>query len=138
MVMGLIRGVTMTILLSFVLVASAAGAFIYVLTDYPSPEVESFNVSSNDTSQQSITVAEANIRNLGGQGEVTAQFRVLEDGNVIDSNEKSFTMTRNEERVVTEEFEGDHVDNVGLAVFAPGRPELIQDRSQIRERAQFD
>jgi len=136
--MSLIRGVTMTILLSFILVASAAGSFVYLLSGYPSPEVDSFNVTSNDTLQETLTVSEVSIKNLGAQGEVTAQFRVLEDGGVVDSREQTFSMTRNEVRVVREEFTGENIDNLGLAVFAPGRPELVQDRSEITERINFD
>jgi len=132
--MRLIRAVTMTVLLSFVLVASAAGAFIYLLSGYPSPEVQSFTVSSNETGQGLEIVSNASIKNLGGSGEVTAQFRILENDRVIDSRERTFSMANDDTRIVSEEFSGEGFDDVGLAVYAPGRPQLIQDRSKIVER----
>ena len=131
-----IRAVTMTVLLSFLLVASAAGAFIYLLSGYPSPQVQTFYVQTNDTAQGLRINSNATIRNLGGQGEVKAQFRLLENGRVIESREQAFAMARNDTRVVKEEFTGEGFDDVGLAVFAPGRPELIQDRSEVLERIQ--
>lgn len=132
--MAVIRAVTMTVLLSFILVASAAGAFIYLLSGYPSPEVESFTVNSNDTGEQFLIETEALIRNRGADGEVRVDVRTLQSGNVVKSYSEEFFMARNETRLVRKEFSGESVENIGIAVFAPGRPDVIRDKSEILER----
>lgn len=130
--MAFIRAVTMTVLLSFILVASAAGTFIYLLSGYPSPEIDSFDVkalNSSDTVQSNAT-----IRNLGGEGLVVVQIRSFENELVVNSFENEFIMSRNETRRVTEEIEINDGENIRIAVFAPERPSMIQDRSEIVER----
>lgn len=133
--MALIRKVTITILLSFMLVATAAGVFIYLLSSYPSPEVQTFTVNSNQSDSGLNITTESEIRNLGGEGRVRVEIRILEsDGSVSDSIGREFYMSRDETRVVREQFSGEGVEDVGLAVFAPGRPDVIRDESELLER----
>ena len=133
--MSLIRKVTTTILLSFMLVATAAGVFVYLISSYPSPEVQSFAVNSNQSNSGLNISTESEIRNLGGEGRVRTEIRILEsDGSVSDSIGREFYMARDETRLIKERFSGKGVENVGLAVFAPGRPDLVRDESEILER----
>lgn len=133
--MALVRKITVTILLSFMFVATAAGVFIYLLSSYPSPEVQTFTVSSNQSERGLDITAESEIRNLGGEGRVRVEVRILEkDGSVSDSIGREFFMARDETRVVREQFSGEGVENVGIAVFAPGRPDVIRDESELIER----
>jgi len=136
--MSFIRAITMTILLSFVLVASASAAFIFVLSGYPNPEAQSFNVQTNETEQRGVVVeTEALIQNNGANGPVRVETRLIEGGVVIESKSSDFSMARGDTREVTEEFIPDNVDrveNVEIAVFAPGRPELIQSKSEVSDR----
>jgi hypothetical protein len=133
--MSFIRKITATVLLSFMLVATAAGAFVYLVSSYPSPEVQSFTVTSNQTGEGLDIGVESEIRNLGGDGRVVVEIRILEENGVVsDSIDRQFYMARNETRIVREEFSGEGVEDIGLAVFAPGRPDLIRDESEILER----
>lgn len=117
------------------LVATAAGAFIYLVSSYPSPEVQSFTVTSNQTERGLGIGVESEIRNFGGEGPVRVEIRMLEDdGSVSDSIDRQFYMARNETRIVREEFSGEEVKDIGLAVFAPGRPDIIRDQSELIER----
>lgn len=133
--MSFIRKITATVLLSFMLVATASGVFIYLLSSYPSPEVQSFTVNSTQSRQGLNVTTESKISNLGGEGQVRVEIRMLEnDGAVSDSIDRQFYMARNETRIVREQFSGEDVEDIGLAVFAPGRPDLIRDESEILER----
>ena len=127
--MALIRAVTLTVLLSFILVASAAGTFIYFLSGYPSPELGSLNVNAVN---ESFAETNVTIRNPGAEGLVTVQIRSMENNVVVNSVENSFSMTRNETRRITEKIEGGQ--DISVAVFAPERTQLVQDRSEIIER----
>ncbi|MEF8880861.1 MAG: hypothetical protein V5A72_03460 [Candidatus Nanohaloarchaea archaeon] len=133
--MALIRKITVTVLLSSMLVATAAGSFVYLVSSYPSPEVQSFSVTSNQTERGLNISTSSEIRNLGGEGEVRVEIRMLEeDGSVSDSIGREFYMARSETRIVREQFSGESIQNVGLAVFAPGRPDIIRDESELLER----
>lgn len=133
--MSFIRKITATVLLSFMLVATAAGSFIYLVSSYPSPEVQSFTVNSTQNDQGLNVTTQSEIRNLGGDGRVVVEIRMLEqNGAVSDSIDRQFYMARNETRVVREQFSGEGVEDIGLAVFAPGRPDLIRDESELLER----
>lgn len=117
------------------LIATASGVFIYLISGYPNPEVESFYISSNDTGDELIANVETSIRNIGGEGEVRVEARSLnERGAVIDSNTETVFMAHNETREFNKEFNADNADDIGLAVFAPGRPQLVRDESEILER----
>ncbi len=133
--MSVIRGITVTIILSFMLVATASGVFIYLLSGYPSPEVDNFRVNSTDTGDELLANVQASVRNIGGEGEVRVQIRSLnERGEVIDSRSQTVYMAYNETRVFNETFNVGNADDIGLAVFAPGRPQLVRDESQIFQR----
>ena len=133
--MSVIRGITVTIILSFMLVATASGVFIYLLSGYPSPEVDNFRVNSTDTGDQLLANVQASVRNIGGEGEVRVEIRSLnEQGAVIDSRSQTVYMAYNETRVFNETFNAGNADNIGLAVFAPGRPQLVRDESEILQR----
>jgi hypothetical protein len=133
--MSVIRGITVTIILSFMLVATASGVFIYLLSGYPSPEVDNFRVNSTDTGDELLANVQASVRNIGGEGEVRVQIRSLnERGEVIDSRSQTVYMAYNETRVFNETFNVENADDIGLAVFAPGRPQLVRDESQIFQR----
>ncbi|MFP4038757.1 MAG: hypothetical protein ACLFTA_03165 [Candidatus Nanohaloarchaea archaeon] len=133
--MSFIRAVTLTVILSFVLVASAFGTFVYLLSGYPSPEVDNFRVNSTDTGDRLIADVEASVRNIGGEGEVRVEVRSLdEQDRVIDSRSQTAFMAYNETRVFNESFNAEEADDIGLAVFAPERPDLIRDESEIVER----
>lgn len=133
--MSVIRGITVTIILSFMLVATASGVFIYLLSGYPSPEVDNFRVNSTDTGDELLANVQASVRNIGGDGEVRVQIRSLnERGEVIDSRSQTVYMAYNETRVFNETFNVENADDIGLAVFAPGRPQLVRDESQIFQR----
>ncbi len=133
--MSVIRGVTVTIILSFMLVTTASGVFIYLISGYPNPEVESFQINSNDTGEELIANVEASVRNIGGEGEVRVEVRSLNERDaVIDSRAQTVFMAQNETRVFSETFNADDADNIGLAVFAPGRPQVIRDESELFER----
>ena len=133
--MSVIRGITVTIILSFMLVATASGVFIYLLSGYPSPEVDNFRVNSTDTGDELLANVQASVRNIGGDGEVRVQIRSMnERGEVIDSRSQTVYMAYNETRVFNETFNVENADDIGLAVFAPGRPQLVRDESQILQR----
>ena len=133
--MSVIRGITVTIILSFMLVATASGVFIYLLSGYPSPEVDNFRVNSTDTGDELLANVQASVRNIGGDGEVRVQIRSMnERGEVIDSRSQTVYMAYNETRVFNETFNVENADDIGLAVFAPGRPQLVRDESQIFQR----
>jgi len=133
--MSVIRGITVTIILSFMLVATASGVFIYLLSGYPSPEVDNFRVNSTDTGDELLANVQASVRNIGGDGEVRVQIRSLnERGAVIDSRSQTVHMAYNETRVFNETFNAGNADDIGLAFFAPGRPQLVRDESQIFQR----
>lgn len=132
--MSIIRGITLGIIMTFTLVASAAGAFIYLFSGFPNPEAQSFSVSSNDTGDQLIANVNASIRNNGGEGEVRVEFRTLDsESNVLDSRAQTVYMVPGETRLFERSFEIEDAETVGLAVFAPGRPAPIRDDSPIRE-----
>ncbi|MFP4230151.1 MAG: hypothetical protein ACLFRK_03355, partial [Candidatus Nanohaloarchaea archaeon] len=117
------------------LVASAFGMFVYLLSGYPSPEVDNFRVNSTDTGDRLIADVEASVRNIGGEGEVRVEVRSLDkQDRVIDSRSQTAFMAYNETRVFNESFNAEEADDIGLAVFAPERPDLIRDESEIVER----
>lgn len=131
--MSIIRGITLGIIMAFTLVASAAGAFIYLFSGFPNPEVDSFSVSSNDTEGYLVVNSEATVRNNGGEGEVRVEFRTLDsERNVLDSRAQTVFMAPGENRLFQRSFEIDEAENVGLAVFAPGRPGPLRDESPVR------
>lgn len=133
--MSVIRGITVTIILSFMLVATGSGVFIYLLSGYPSPEVDNFRVNSTDTGDELLVNVQASVRNIGGDGEVRVEIRSLnERGAVIDSRSQTVYMAYNETRVFNETFDVENADDIGLAVFAPERPQLVRDESQILQR----
>ena len=135
--MSIIRGITLGIIMTFTLVASATGAFIYIFSGFPNPEVDSFSVSSNDTGNNLTANVDATVRNNGGEGEVRVEFRKLDsEGNVLDSRAQTVYMVPGETRLFERSFEVEDAENIGLAVFAPGRPGPIRDDSPIREAIQ--
>ena len=132
--MSVIRGITLGIIMTFTLVASAAGAFVYLFSGFPNPEAESFSVNSNDTGDMLITNVNASIRNNGGEGEVRVEFRTLDSqGNVLDTKGETVFMAPGDTRLFERSFEIEEAETVGLAVFAPGRPAPLRDDSIIRE-----
>ncbi len=132
--MSIIRGITLGIIMSFTLVASAAGAFVYLFSGFPNPEAESFSISSNDTGDSLIADVNATVTNNGGEGEVRVEFRTLDsEGNVLDSRPQTVYMVPGETRIFERSFDVEDAESVGLAVFAPGRPAPIRDESPIRE-----
>jgi len=132
--MSVIRGITLGIIMTFTLVASAAGAFVYLFSGFPNPEAESFSVNSNDTGDTLITNVNTSIRNNGGEGEVRVEFRTLDSqGNVLDTKGETVFMAPGDARLFERSFEIEEAETVGLAVFAPGRPAPLRDDSIIRE-----
>ena len=130
--MSAVKWVTFSIITTFVFVASASGAFFYLLSTYPSPEIESLNFETTGNSSTNLTVtSKASIQNLGGKGPVRVEFRALDGDNIrIDSGSEQLSMARGESRNITQSFSSDNIQDIGVTVYAPGRPDILRDETE--------
>lgn len=133
--MSAVKWVTFSIIAVFVFAASAGGAFVYLLSTYPSPEIQSLNFENTGNSSTNLNVtAETSIQNLGGEGPVRIEFRSLDGDNIeISSASEQFSMARGESRNVTQNFSSNNIQNIGVTVYAPGRPDMLRDESESVE-----
>lgn len=133
--MGVLRAITLTVVLTGFFVASAGAAFVYLVSGYPSPEVEAFTLDRDELNGDINVSADVLVNNIGGEGDVVVEFRVVDSTDtVVESTGEEIYMARNEERNFERSFNVSRAENVEVAVFAPGRPQLIQDRDELMER----
>ena len=130
--MSVVRWVTLGIITIFVFVASTGGAFVYLLSTYPSPEIQNLNFETTGNSSTNLNVtSKASIQNLGGNGAIRVEFRALDGDNIeISSASEQFSMARGESRNVTQGFSSNNIQNIGVTVYAPGRPDILRDESE--------
>ncbi|EHK01859.1 hypothetical protein HRED_06677, partial [Candidatus Haloredivivus sp. G17] len=48
----------------------------------------------------------------------------------ISSASEQFSMARGESRNVTQDFSSNNIQNIGVTVYAPGRPDILRDESE--------
>jgi|GEM_PF-3460992 hypothetical protein len=130
--MSAVRWFTVSIIAAFVFVASAGGAFLYLLSTYPSPEIQSLEFETQGNLSTGLKVSsDASVENLGGTGYVIVEFRALDGKSIeIDSASQQFPMSRGESRNVTQAFSDTGIENIGVTVYAPGRPDLLRNESE--------